>query len=100
MSGLSKLSQRDLADVLGAAISARKAAEEAETELKNELKKRGLTHILGQTFEIKVSATSKPVLDTKAVEEALGKDWVEAHTKTVEFNRINATILKDVAASL
>lgn len=100
MTGLSKLSQRELADALGSAIATRKAAEEAEASYKDELKKRGLTHILGQTFEIKVSASTKPVLDTKAVTEALGEDWVKDHTKIVEFNRVNATILKDVAAAL
>jgi len=100
MVGLSKLSQKDFADVLGQAIAARKAAEEAEKELKEELSRRGLDYILGATFEIKVSKSSTSVLDKKAVEETLGKDWVEGHTKVVEFNRVLSTIRKDVAANI
>lgn len=100
ITGVTKISNKDLADVLGRAIAARKAAEEYEKGLKDELARRGLDHIIGTTFEVNVSVAMNTIVDRKELEAVMGQDWVKRFTKSFAVSRVLAKIRKDVAAEV
>jgi hypothetical protein len=100
MTAISKLSQADLAELLGKANAARKAAEAIEEQYKAEVLKRGITHILGQTFEVKVSTSTVESVDKDKIKEVMGADWLGQFLKASPRTTIRTNVRKDVAANL
>jgi hypothetical protein len=63
-----------LVDALGAAVCARKLAEEEERKPKAELKRRRLDQAVGERFAVLRSSFVVWVLDTEAAKRELGED--------------------------
>lgn len=74
---LSQWSQRDLADALGDANAERKAAENREEALKDEIKRRSLGSLKGQRFMVSVTASQSARLDSKRLQQEKPKTYAK-----------------------
>jgi hypothetical protein len=69
------LSNEALADALGRADAVLKGAEAECKALKDEIKRRGLSEVTGETFTVTATEQISGRLDTKAVKEHLGESY-------------------------
>jgi hypothetical protein len=77
------LSNEALADLVGEADSAKKAAEARLADLKNELQLRNVTEAAGENFAISIRAQVSTRLDTQRVKEFLGADVARFETSSI-----------------
>lgn len=89
---VSKLGKRSLADELGKAYQECKKAESNLNILKEEFKRRGLTHAEGERFVISKSESTRETLDTRAIRLAMGAIWCMKYTVNSLVERINVTV--------
>ena len=69
------LSNAALADALGHADAVLKGAEAECKALKDEIKRRGLLEVAGDSFAVRVSEQIASRLDVTAVKQFLGESW-------------------------
>jgi hypothetical protein len=69
------LSNAALADALGRADALLKGAEVECKSLKDEIKRRGLLEVAGDSFVVRVSEQIASRLDVTAVKQYLGDSW-------------------------
>lgn len=69
------LSNAQIADALGHADAALKGAEAECRDLKNEIKRRGLTEAIGNHFTVTAAEQIAGRLDTAAVKDFLGEAY-------------------------
>ena len=69
------LSNAALADALGHADAVLKVAEAECKALKDEIKRRGLLEVAGDSFAVRVSEQIASRLDVAAVKQYLGDSW-------------------------
>lgn len=72
---LSQWSQRDLADALGDANTERKAAQNREEALKDEIKRRGLSSLKGTRYKVSATQGQSARLDSKRLQEEKPKTY-------------------------
>lgn len=77
------LSDEMLADVLGKADALSKAAADEVASLKEEIKRRGLKHVVGHEFTVTVTEQIAGRLDTAAIKTALGDAWRRFEVPTI-----------------
>ena len=69
------LSNEMLADALGSADAVLKGAEAECKALKDEIKRRGLSAVTGESFTVTATEQIAGRLDTRAVKEFLGESY-------------------------
>jgi hypothetical protein len=77
------LSSESLADQIGEADCAKKAAEARLAELKTELQRRNVTEAAGEHFAISIRAQVSTRIDTAAVRTFLGADVARFETHSI-----------------
>jgi hypothetical protein len=77
------LSNEMLADAIGNADLAVKAAEKTLADYKDELKRRGLASATGEHFSVTVTPQISTRLDTKALRAFLGADAAQFETSSI-----------------
>ena len=86
---------QEVVDKLGAAITARKAAEKEENKYKKTIKhictvEGGTAHFTGKQYEVFVTLASRTTLPKDAVILHLGEAWVEKNSVECEYEKITA----------
>ena len=77
------LSNAALADALGHADAVLKGAEAECKALKDEIKRRGLLEVAGDSFVVRVSEQIASRLDVTAVKQFLGNSWRRFEVATI-----------------
>jgi hypothetical protein len=77
------LSNEAIADALGHADATLKGAEAECKSLKDEIKRRGLIEIAGDSFTVTATEQIAGRLDTKAVKEYLGESYRRFEVATI-----------------
>lgn len=77
------LSHEALADAIGNADLAAKAAEKTLADYKDELKRRGLASATGEYFTVTVTPQISTRLDTKALRTFLGAGVAQFETSSI-----------------
>ena len=77
------LSNAALADALGNADASLKGAEAECKALKDEIKRRGLLEVAGDSFAIRIAEQISGRLDVAAVKQYLGDSWRRIEVATV-----------------
>jgi hypothetical protein len=77
------LSNAALADALGHADAVLKGAEAECKALKDEIKRRGLLEVAGDSFVVRVSEQIASRLDVTAVKQFLGDSWRRFEVATI-----------------
>ena len=77
------LSNEALADAIGNADLAVKAAEKTLADYKDELKRRGLANATGECFTVTVTPQISTRLDTKALRTFLGVDAAQFEISSI-----------------
>jgi hypothetical protein len=80
---LHNLSNGMIADLVGEADCAKKAAEARLAELKTELQRRNVTEAAGEHFAISIRAQVSTRIDTAAVRAFLGADVARFETHSI-----------------
>jgi hypothetical protein len=89
-----KYSKANLADAIGDLDAQIKMLDSDLKAAKAEAKARGISEASGDLYAIKVISGYRVTLDKEAVVQAMGEDWVQAHSKTSGFEQVRVTALK------
>jgi hypothetical protein len=98
-SHLHNLTTEMLADLVGEADGAKKAAEARLAELKSELQRRNVTEAAGENFAISIRAQVSTRLDTQRVKAFLGADVQKFETSSIASVLRVKTVHRFVAAA-
>lgn len=86
---LKKLTDRELAELLGQAHGQEKAARQYLTDLKEEFKRRDIPELAGKHYYITRTVTVRSYFDTDAAKKKLGRQWVEDHTTMQDVTAVH-----------
>jgi predicted phage-related endonuclease len=98
-SKLDNFSNEMLADLVGEADSAKKAAEARLAELKTELQHRNITEAAGENFAISIRVQVSTRIDTSAVRAFLGDAVARFETSSIASVLRVKTVHRFVAAA-
>lgn len=90
-----QIANADLVDELGSLNDLKKAIEEREKALKDEIKRRGGHYYEGFNFVVNVNEQVRTTLNKNAVIDRLGEDWVNAHSRITPYRAVTVEQRRD-----